>query len=199
MHGCDRQWMFRSNLDSYHRFRSWSNKETGSRVTRMDKIRNEYVHQRDSTGGTVLRENTKRQDGGGMDMYRGKMMGILGEECWGWNCQERGNGEGQNRCLWMWWKWTWQCLKWRRRMQKIGPNRDGKSAVATLDGRSRKKKREAKKRSGSQVLALTEWVVQGIHCTWIGSTGIEVDLVKESHTIYVTGMLKFGINLILAG
>ena len=27
------------------------------------------------------------------------------------------------------------------RMQKIGPNGDGKSAVATLDGRSRKKKK----------------------------------------------------------
>ena len=30
-------------------------------------------------------------------MYGGKMMGILGEGCGGWSCQERGNGEGQKR------------------------------------------------------------------------------------------------------
>ena len=39
-------------------------------------------------------------------------------------------------------------------MQKIRPNGDGKSALATPDERSRKKKED--KRSGSQVLALTE-------------------------------------------
>ena len=31
-------------------------------------------------------------------MYRGKMMGILGEGCRGWSCQERGNGEGLKGC-----------------------------------------------------------------------------------------------------
>ena len=96
----------------------------------------ELVHQRDSAIGTVWRENT-RQDWGGMDMYGGKMMGILGEGCWWWSCQERGNGEGLKGC----WERTWHWLKWRRRIQKLVPNGDGKSAVATLDGRSRKKKK----------------------------------------------------------
>ena len=82
----------------------------------------------------------ERQDWGGMVMYGGKMMGILREGCWGWSCQERGNGEGQKGGLWMWWKRTWLRLKWRNRIQKIGTIGNGKSAVATPDGKSRKKK-----------------------------------------------------------
>ena len=70
--------------------------------------------------------------------------------------------------------------------------------MATPDGRSRKKKEE-KNRSGSQVLVTTERDIPGIYCTWIGITGIEVDLVNKSQSISVTGMLIFDINLILAG
>ena len=93
----------------------------------------------DSTGGKVWRKH-ERQDWDGMDTFGGKMMGILGEGCWGWNCQERGNGEGHKGGLW--WKRTWLRLKWRRRMQKIETTGEGKSAVATPDGKSRKKNEE---------------------------------------------------------
>ena len=54
-------------------------------------------------GGTVWIENT----GGKTDMvltctlYRGKVMGILGEGCRGGSCQERGNGEGLKGGIWM--------------------------------------------------------------------------------------------------
>ena len=37
-------------------------------------------------------------------MYRGKMLGILGEGCWRWSCQERVNGWGLKRGLWMRWE-----------------------------------------------------------------------------------------------
>ena len=107
-------------------------------VTRMDKIRNEYIRGTAQAG----RFGEKTRDWGGMDMYWGKMMGILGEGCWEWSCQERGNGEGQKGDLWMWWKRTWLRLKWRRRMQKIGATGDGKSAVATPDGKKPKEEEE---------------------------------------------------------
>ena len=90
-----------------------------------------------------LERKHERQDWSGIDMYGGKMLGILGEGCWGWSCQERGNWEGQKGCLWMWWKRTWLRLKWRRRIQKIDTTGDGKSAVTTPDGKSRKKKKKA--------------------------------------------------------
>ena len=47
-------------------------------VTIMDKIRNEYIRGTAQVG--QFGEKT-RQDRGGLDMYRGKMMGILGEGC----------------------------------------------------------------------------------------------------------------------
>ena len=75
---------------------------------------------------------------GGMNMYEGKMIGIIGEGCRGWSCQEGGNGDGKKGGLRM---WIWLRLKCRKRIQKIGTTGDGKSAVATLDGRSRKKKK----------------------------------------------------------
>ena len=89
-----------------------------------------------------LERKHERRDWGGVDMYWGKMMGILGEGCWGWSCQERGNGEGQKGGLWMWWKRTWLRLKWRRRMQTIGATGDWKSAVATPDGKKSKEEEE---------------------------------------------------------
>ena len=89
-----------------------------------------------------LERKHERQDWDGMDTFGGKMMGILGEGCWGWSCQERGNGEGQKGGLWMWWKRTWLRLKWRRRIQLIGETGERKSAVATPDGKSRKKKKK---------------------------------------------------------
>ena len=46
---------------------------------------------------------------------------------------------------------------------------EGKSALATPDAKSRKKKEE-KKRSGSQVLVTTEQEIPGIYCTRIGCT-----------------------------
>ena len=107
-------------------------------VTRMDKITNEYV--RRAAHGMVWRKH-KRQDWSGLDMYGGKMMGILGKGCREWSCQERGHGEGQKGGLWMWWKRTWLRLKWRRRIQKIGTNGDGQAAVATTDWWSQKKKK----------------------------------------------------------
>ena len=88
-----------------------------------------------------LERKLERQDWDGMDTYGGKMMGILGEGCWGWSCQERGNGEGQKGGLWMWWKRIWLRLKWRRKIQLIETTGEGKSAVATPDGKSRKKKK----------------------------------------------------------
>ena len=72
------------------------------------------------------RENTWGKTEG-VWSYRWKRMGILGEWCWGWNCQERGNGEGLKEGLWMRRERTWLRLKWRRRIQKIKPNGDGKS------------------------------------------------------------------------
>ena len=86
-------------------------------------------------GTTDVRQRTGKMV---VCIYGGKMMGILGEGCWGRNCQERGNDIKGG--LWMRWERTWQWLKWRRRMQKIGRNGDGKSAAATFDGRSQKKK-----------------------------------------------------------
>ena len=93
----------------------------------------EWVHLRDSTGGTVWRENTRGKT---------EVVWTCTEERWCmyWNIgrrmlrmelPEEETGEGQKGGLWMWWKRTWQWLKWRRRMQKIGPNWDEKSAVAT--------------------------------------------------------------------
>ena len=35
-------------------------------------------------------------------MYGGNMMGVLGDGCCGWSCQEVGNGESQKGGLWMW-------------------------------------------------------------------------------------------------
>ena len=69
-------------------------------VTRMDKIRNEYIRGTAQVGtfGEKTREARLRWYG----TYRGKMMGILGGGCGGWSCQERGNGEGQKGGLWMW-------------------------------------------------------------------------------------------------
>ena len=89
-----------------------------------------------------LERKHERRDWDGMDIFGGKIMGILGEGCWGWSCQERGNGEGQTGGLWMWWKRTWLRLKWRRRIQLIGETGERKSAVATPDGKSRKKKKK---------------------------------------------------------
>ena len=104
-------------------------------VTRMEKIRNEYIRGTAQVGR--FERKHERQDWGGMDMYGGKIMGILGEGCWGWNWPERWNGG-----LWMRWEETWLRLnlkRWRR-IQKIGSNEDGKSAVVPLDGRRRQKK-----------------------------------------------------------
>ena len=77
----------------------------------------------------------------------GKMMGILGEGCWVLKCHKRGNEGGLKGGLWMRGERTWQGLKWRRRMQKIGPNEDGKSVIGDLDGRGRKKKKNLRKSS----------------------------------------------------
>ena len=87
-----------------------------------------------------LERKLERQDWDGIDTYGGNMMGILGEGCWGWCCQERGTGEGHKGGLWMWWKRTWLRLKWRRKIQLIETTGEGKSAVATPDGKRRKKK-----------------------------------------------------------
>ena len=95
-----------------------------------------------------LERKHERQDWDGMDTFGGKMMGILGEGCWGWSCQERGNGEGQKGGLWMWWNRTWLRLKWRRRIQLIGETGERKSAVATPDGKSRKKKKTSQRCPG---------------------------------------------------
>ena len=89
----------------------------------------------------------------GVDTYGGKMMGILGKGCWGWSCQERGNGEGQKGGLWMWWKRTWLRLKWRRKIQLIETTGEGKSAVVTPDGKSRKKKNPTKDHNVRSILA----------------------------------------------
>ena len=100
----------------------------------------------------------------GMVMYGGKMMGILGEGCWGRSCQERGNGEGQKGGLWMWWKRTWLRLKWRRRIQKTGTTGDGKSAVATPDGKSRtKKKTRVSQTNDSYILQATKFKDIQVH------------------------------------
>ena len=48
-------------------------------VTRMDKIRNEYIRGQHRWDG--LESKLERQDWDGMDTYGGKMMGILGEGC----------------------------------------------------------------------------------------------------------------------
>ena len=108
-------------------------------VTRMDKIRNEYIRGTAQVG--KFERKLERQDWDGMDTYGGKIMGILGDGCWGWSCQERGNGEGQKGGLRMWWKRIWLRLKWRRKIQLIETTEEGKSAVATPDGKSRKKKK----------------------------------------------------------
>ena len=50
-------------------------------VTRMDKITNEYMYQKDSTGGKIWRENTRGKTEMVMDTCGRKMMGILGEGC----------------------------------------------------------------------------------------------------------------------
>ena len=44
----------------------------------MDNIRSEYIYQRDSAVGSVWIQH-ERHERDGMDMYGGKMMGILGE------------------------------------------------------------------------------------------------------------------------
>ena len=89
-----------------------------------------------------LERKHERQDWAGLDMYGGNMMSIQllrGDGCGGWNCPERGNGECLKGGFWIQWERTLQCLKWRMRMQNIGPNGDGKSAVESPDGRSRNK------------------------------------------------------------
>ena len=82
----------------------------------------------------------ERQDWGGMDMYGGKMMGILGRMMLRMELPGKRKGEGQKRGLWMWSKRTWLRLKWRRSIQKIGTTGDGKYAVAIPKGKSRKGK-----------------------------------------------------------
>ena len=44
----------------------------------MDKIRNEYIRGTAQVG----KFGEKTRGRGGLDMYGGKMMGILGEGCW---------------------------------------------------------------------------------------------------------------------
>ena len=114
-----------------------------------------------------LERKLERQDWDGMDIYGGKMMGILGEGCWGWSCQERGNGEGRKSGLWMWWKRTWLRLKWRRKIQLIETTGEGKSAVATPDGKSRKKKKIAVCRWVWMTGAWNHgsiWFFESVHC-----------------------------------
>ena len=104
-------------------------------VTRMDKIRNEYIRGTAQVGrfGEKTRESrlrwyghVRRKDDGyiGKRMLRMELPGK----------RKRGRPER------MWWNRTWLRLKWQRRMQKIGTNGDGKSAVATPDGRIQWKK-----------------------------------------------------------
>ena len=113
-------------------------------VTRMDKIRNEYSTSEGQHRWESLERKLERQDWDGMDTYGGKMIGVLGEGCWGWSCQERGNGEGQKGGLWMWWKRTWLRLKWRRKIQLIETTGEGKSAVATPDGKKPKEEEDVR-------------------------------------------------------
>ena len=133
-----RQWHWRKDRRRRWRWQSWrccDFHEEWQEWTRSGMSTSEGQHRWES-----LERKHERQDWDGMDTFGGKMMGILGEGCWGWSCQERGNGEGQKGGLWMWWKRTWLRLKWRRRIQLIGETGERKSAVATPDGKSRKKK-----------------------------------------------------------
>ena len=70
-------------------------------VTRMDKIRNEYIRGTAQVG--PFGEKTHQARLRWYGHVRRKDDGyILGEGCRGWSCQERGNEEGQKGGLWMW-------------------------------------------------------------------------------------------------
>ena len=112
------------------------------RMTIMDKMRRGVGPSEGQHTWDELERKHEREDWGGIDMYGGKMMGVLEEGCWGWSCQGWGNGEGKKGGLWMWWKRTWLRLRWRRRIQKIGTTGHGRSAVATPGGKSRKKRKK---------------------------------------------------------
>ena len=114
---------------------------------RSDKngINQEWVHQRDSTGGTVWRENTRGEP---------EVVSTCTAERW-WVYWEKDAEDGVARKEEMgkaikevdgsmWWKRTWLRLKWRRRIQNIRATGDGKSAVATSDGKKPKEEKEAR-------------------------------------------------------
>ena len=68
-------------------------------VTRMDRIRNEYIRGTVHVGcfGDKVRE-ARIYDG--LVMYCRGIVNILVEKCWGWNCQE-GGLEDKRGDLWM--------------------------------------------------------------------------------------------------
>ena len=108
-------------------------------VTRMDKIRIEYIRGTAQVGkfGEKTREARLRWYG----HLRRKDDGYIGRRMLRMELPGKRKREGQKGGLWMWWKRTWLRLKWRRRIQLIGETGERKSAVATPDGKSRKKKK----------------------------------------------------------
>ena len=87
-------------------------------MTIMDKTRNTYIKGTAHVWrfGEKTRETRLRWLWHIQYMYEGNVMGMLGERCWGWNCQEGGNGEGIKWVLWMRWERTWQWFEWWRMM-----------------------------------------------------------------------------------
>ena len=102
-------------------------------VTRMDKIRNEYIR------GPVGRfgENTWS-----FGHVRRKFDGYIGRRMLRMERPgKRKRGRPKRRLMDALSERTWQWLKLQRRLQKIETNGDGKSAAATIDGKSRRKKK----------------------------------------------------------
>ena len=132
-------------------------------VTRIDKIRNEYIRGTAQVGrfGEKTRWIKSNQIKSSIFSHTHYMIHFIIWEArmrWSGHVRRKDDGYigrrmlrveqpgkskrgGLKGGLWMRWDKRWQCLQWRRRMQKIGPNGNGKSALATRDGRSRKKKK----------------------------------------------------------
>ena len=107
-------------------------------VTRMDKIRNEYIRGQHRWEG--LERKHERQDWDSMVTYGGKMMVYWEKDAEVRVARKEEIGKAKNEvygCS----ERTWLRLKWRRRIQKIETTGAGKSAVATPNGKSRKKKK----------------------------------------------------------
>ena len=100
-----------------------------------------WVHIRGTNRWDGLeRKHARQQDWGGMNMYGGKYDGYIGIRMLRMELSGKRKRGRPKWGIWMRWKRTWLRLKWRRRIKKIGTTGGRKSAVATPDGKSRKKK-----------------------------------------------------------